>query len=120
MPDKKKILICDDEEGIRESLKLILGEKYDLVFTCSGKECLEQLDKEKDIRLVLLDIKMPKQNGIEITKEIKRLYPHIKVIIVTGYGSMEIVQEATNAGAVDYIVKPFESKEILKKISKIL
>ena len=120
MDDKKRILICDDEEGIRESLKLILGEKYDLIFACSGKDCLDQLGKEKDINLVLLDIKMPKQNGIEITKEIKRLHPHIKVIIVTGYGSMEIAQEVTNAGADDYIIKPFESKEILKKISLTL
>lgn len=120
MNNKPKILICDDEEGIRESFKLILGEKYDLVFTNSGKECLEQLEKAKDVGLVLIDIKMPKQNGIEITREIKRLHPNIKVIIVTGYASTEIAQEATLAGADDYIVKPFESKNILQKISEIL
>ena len=120
MDTKKRILICDDEEGIRESLKLILGDKYDLVFTCSGKECLDQLGAEKNIGLVLIDIKMPKQNGLETTREIKRLFPHIKVIVVTGYSSAEIAQEATSAGAFDYIVKPFESREILKKISLTL
>ncbi|MDD4860841.1 MAG: response regulator, partial [Smithellaceae bacterium] len=64
MTSKKKILICDDEEGIRESLKLILENDYDLIFSCSGKECLEKLKREQDIKLVLLDIKMPKQNGL--------------------------------------------------------
>ena len=76
MNEKKKILICDDEEGIRESFKLILGETYDLVFATNGPEALEILKNQEDIPLVLIDIKMPKINGIEITKEIKRLTPH--------------------------------------------
>lgn len=117
---KKRILICDDEEGIRESLKLILENDYDLVFSCSGKECLEKLEHYKDIKLVLLDIKMPKQNGLEATREIKRVRPDIKIIIVTGYASPEIAQEALAAGVTDFIVKPFDSKEILKKIKNIL
>jgi CheY-like chemotaxis protein len=120
MDNKPKILICDDEEGIRESMKLILGEKYDLVMCCNGKECLEQLKAQKDIRLVLLDIKMPKQNGLEVTRDIKRVRPDAKVIIVTGYASPEVAQEAMSFGADDYIPKPFESKEILKKVSESL
>jgi YesN/AraC family two-component response regulator len=118
MSKKQRILICDDEEGIRESLKLILNDKYDMVFACNGSECLEALKKEKNIPVVLMDIKMPKQNGLEITKEVKRLFPAIKVIIVTGYESVEIAQEAASAGADAYITKPFESKDILKKISQ--
>ena len=116
MSHKPKILICDDEEGIRESLKLILENDYDLVFSCSGQECLEKLGKESNIGLILVDIKMPKQNGLEVTKEIKRLHPDAKVIIVTGYASPEIAQEALSAGADDYIPKPFESKAVLNKI----
>jgi len=118
MTAKKRILICDDEEGIRESLKLILENDYDLVFSCSGKECLEKLERQKDIKLVLLDIKMPKQNGLEVTREIKRVRPDIKIIIVTGYASPEIAQEAISVGADDYIPKPFASKEILDKVSE--
>jgi CheY-like chemotaxis protein len=117
MSNKPSILVCDDEEGIRESLKLILNDTYDLTVTCSGKECLDQLDKNKDIKLVLIDIKMPEQNGLEVTKEIKRLHPNTKVIIVTGYASAEIAQEAAQLGADAYITKPFESKDILKKVS---
>ncbi|MFB3918528.1 MAG: response regulator [Candidatus Velamenicoccus archaeovorus] len=116
MTAKKRILICDDEEGIRESLKLILEKDYDLVFSCSGQECLEMLKKEGNMSMVLIDIKMPKQSGINVTREIKHTHPGLPVIIVTGYKSAEIAQEATEAGASDYIVKPFETKEILKRI----
>jgi CheY-like chemotaxis protein len=120
MTEKKKILICDDEEGIRESLNLILKDSYNLIFATNGQECLETLKKDKNINLVLMDIKMPKQNGIDVTRDIKRLNPNIKVIVVTGYESAEIAQEATSAGADAYITKPFESKDILKKIGAYL
>lgn len=116
----KKILICDDEEGIRKSLELILGEKYELIFAKCGEECLEQLKKNNDIPLVLTDIKMPKQNGIMLTKDIKSLYPNIKVIIITGYNCTEIAQQATENGADDYIVKPFDTKEVLKKVESYI
>ena len=121
MSKKEKILICDDEEGIRESFKLILGEKYDLIFACNGQECFETLNKQgQDIGVVLMDIKMPKQNGLEITKDVKRRYPHLKVIVVTGYASAEVAQEALACGANDYIPKPFESKDVLNKVKMIL
>ena len=120
MADKEKILICDDERGIQESFRLILGEKYELILTSCGDECLNQLYNYKDIKLVLMDIKIPKQNGLEIMQEIKSRHPNTKMIVVTGYSSAEIAQEATKIGAIDYIVKPFESKDILKKIELIL
>ena len=120
MSKKPTILICDDEEGIRESFNLIFKDKYELVFADCGENCLKALKENEDISLILMDIKMPRQNGIEITKDIKRLRPNIKVIVVTGYESAEIAQEATEAGADAYITKPFESKEILKKINMYL
>lgn len=110
----KKILICDDEEGIRESLKLILGDHYDLILTDSGEQCLQCLDNDKTIGLVLLDIKMPKINGLEILRAIKEKYPELSVIIVTGYKSVETAAEASSLGASGYIVKPFKSDEILE------
>ncbi|MFH1460767.1 MAG: response regulator [Candidatus Omnitrophota bacterium] len=116
MRDKKRILICDDEEGIRESLKLILEKDYDLVFAKNGNECLSALKNKSSISLVLLDIKMPVQNGLEVTQCIKEKFPDKKVIIVTGYKSAEIAQEAAEKGAIDYIVKPFDSKDILEKV----
>jgi len=116
----QKILICDDEEGIRESLKLILGDHYDLILTDSGEQCLQCLDNDKNIGLVLLDIKMPKVNGLDILKAIKEKKSQLKVIIVTGYKSVETASEASSLGASGYIVKPFKSDEILEAVGKLI
>lgn len=111
-----KILICDDEEGIRESLKLILSNHYNLILTNDAEQCLECLEKAQDIKLVLLDIKMPKINGLELLKRIKEKRSNLNVIIVTGYKSVETATEAVRLGASGYIVKPFKSDEILDMV----
>jgi DNA-binding NtrC family response regulator len=114
---KPVVLICDDEEGIRESFKLILEDTYDLKFAQNGIEALDLL-KSINPKAMLLDIKMPKAHGIEILKQIKKIKPSLPVIIVTGYQSVEMAQEAIKNGAADYIPKPFESKQILKAVSE--
>ena len=116
----QKILICDDEEGIRESLKLILSDHYDLISVDSGEQCLECLDNDSSIGLVLLDIKMPKVNGLDTLKAIKEKNPDLHVIIVTRYKSVETASEATALGASGYIVKPFKSDEILESVGKLI
>ena len=115
-----KILICDDEEGIRESLKLVLGDHYNLVAVDSGDMAVEVLSRSKEIKLMLLDIKMPKTNGLDALQEIKKKFPHVKIIMVTGYKSVETAAEATRLGASGYIVKPFKSEEILETVKKNL
>ena len=115
----QKILICDDEEGIRESLKLILGDHYNLIIAQDGDQCLECLRNSKEIKLVLIDIKMPKRNGLEIIKEIKEKHPATKIIVVTGYRSFETANEAIRLGASGYIVKPFKSEEILATVKSM-
>jgi DNA-binding NtrC family response regulator len=114
-----KILICDDEENIRETLKLILGDTYNLFLVGSGEQALYTLENNKDIKTVLLDIKMPKANGLEVLKEIKHRFPQVKIIMVTGYRSVETAAEASRLGASGYIVKPFKSQEILESIKKL-
>lgn len=111
------ILICDDEEGIRESFKLILEDNYDLIFAHDGLEACEILMTTTPA-LMLLDIKMPKLHGMEVLKQIKKLKPALPVIIVTGYQSIEMAQEALKNGAADYIPKPFDSKQIKDAVKK--
>jgi len=113
-----KVLICDDEEGIRESLKLILGDHYSLVLVDSGDMALEVLSHNKDIKVLLLDIKMPQTSGLDSLQEIKKKYPQLKIIMVTGYKSVETAAEAARLGACGYIVKPFKSVEILETVKK--
>jgi DNA-binding NtrC family response regulator len=115
--NKPTILICDDEEGIRESFKLILADTYTLRFATNGIEALEIL-KTLSPSLMLLDIKMPKTHGLEILKKVKELKPNLPVIIVTGYQSVEMAQEAIKSGASDYIPKPFDTKQILKVVAQ--
>ena len=116
----QKILICDDEEGIRESLKLILSDFYELILAKDGTQCLDCLAKSKDIGLVLMDIKMPKVNGLEVLKQIKDKFPKLNVVIITGYKSVETATEAVRLGASGYIVKPFKSEEILSTVKTTL
>lgn len=115
-----KILICDDEEGVRESLKLVLGEFYDLVVVENPEQAFEILNNAKDIKLMLLDVKMPKMNGIDALKAVKQKFPSLHVIMVTGYKSVEIAAEATKLGACGYIVKPFKSEEVIEKVKKVM
>ena len=114
---KKKILICDDEEGIRESLKLILENDYDLIFAQNGDEAVNAMRTNR-IDITILDIKMPKKDGLETLKELMRINPSSKVVIATGYKSVDIAKEAMNIGATDYIVKPFDRDKIKKVVEK--
>ena len=117
----KKILICDDEEGVRESLKLILEKDFDLVITDSGAQCIE-LAKAKNSNLgaVLLDIRMPLVNGLTVLRAIREHRPKMPVLMVTGYKSVEAAAETTRLGANGYIVKPFNSSEILESVRKFM
>jgi DNA-binding NtrC family response regulator len=114
---RKKILVCDDEEGIRESLKLILEKDYDVVFAESGDDAIQKM-KTSPTDMVILDIKMPRKDGLETLKEIKKVSPMANVIIATGYKSVDTAQEAMRLGASDYIVKPFDRETISKVVKK--
>ena len=115
----KKILICDDEEGVRESLKIIIGEHYPLIACATPEAAIHALAHDQSIGVCLLDIKMPVINGLDLLTLIKKDYPKVKIIMVTGYKSVEIAAEATRLGASGYIVKPFKAEEILEKIEKL-
>lgn len=116
---KKQILICDDQPNIRESYKLILEKDYDLVFAVNGQDVLLYLT-ENTPDLLLMDIKMPKMDGLTALKELKKVRPYLPVLIVTGYDSVETAAAALESGALDYIVKPFEPEQILKSVQKAL
>ena len=120
LPMKQKILICDDEQNICEAYKLILEELYDLHIVNSGQDALAALKKDKDIKVMFLDIKMPKVSGLSVLNEIKTQFPHLKIIMVTGYRSVEAASEATRLGASGYIIKPFKSQDILDTVKRNL
>lgn len=116
---KARILIADDEEGIRESLNLILGEEYDLVFAVDGEETLSKLQREP-FALALLDIKMPKLDGLEVLRRLKTDGHKTPILMLTAYQSVELAREAIKLGARDYLPKPFEREQILTAVRGIL
>ncbi len=121
MPGARRplILVCDDQDSVRRSYKVILSKRYDVQFVANGLEALAFLKKVTP-DLVFLDLKMPKRHGMDILTDIKRAVPALPVIVVTGYHSAEVAQEAARLGAVDYIAKPFGSADILSAIAKSL
>ena len=115
-----KILIVDDEKSIRVSLKDILElENYTVDVASRGEDALEMLN-EDEFDLILLDLKMPGVNGVEVMHQATQLYPSTKVIVLTGHGSLESAIEAIRHGAEDYMLKPFKTEEILDSISRSL
>ncbi len=116
---KSRILIADDEEGIRESLSLILGTEYELSFAVDGEEVLTKLEHES-FQLVLLDIKMPKLDGLEVLKQLKQQGLSSPVLILTAYQSIELAKEAIRLGAMNYLSKPFERNHIMKIVHEVL
>lgn len=115
---KIQVLVCDDEEGVRESLKLILSGDCNLSFSVNGEEAVEHV-KRHDPDLVIMDIKMPKMNGLEALSQIKKLKPQIRVMIITGYESDDVAAQAIRLGADDYLTKPFNRETVRAKMQKL-
>ena len=116
---KANVLVCDDEEGVRETLKHMLGGEYELSFAADGEEAVEHV-KANNPDMAIMDIKMPRLNGLEALRKIKELKPGIRVVIITGYESTDVATEAINLGADDYITKPFRQQKILTQIRALL
>jgi len=120
MQDKAKILIVEDEKGMRDVLEIFLQEEgYDTFIAKDGREAIEML--EKDIfDVVITDVKMPGADGFEVLKKTKEVSPHTVVIMITAFGSAEAAIEAIKLGAYDYIEKPFKIEEIRVVIKRAL
>ena len=121
MEPTAKILVIDDEPGMREMLSYELEQQgYKVITAKNGKEGKEKFTKD-DFDLVITDMKMPGMDGIQVLKEIKTfLDPNVEVIIMTGYGTMESAIESFRQNAYDYINKPFSIDEISHVIRKAL
>ena len=117
-----RILIVDDDPDIRDVLKLTLSEEnYEIIEACDGEEALKII-RATQPDLILLDYKIPKVDGREVCRQIKKdlLLRHLPIIMVTGKGDISDKVDGIDAGADDYVVKPFEPKELLARIRMIL
>jgi DNA-binding response OmpR family regulator/flavodoxin len=111
-PDQMHVLVIDDEVAVNNNVRKILKKKgYRVDQATSKAEALEKID-QRDYRLVLLDLKMPGVKGLELLEAIRTVRPQAKVIIITGYASIETAVQTARMGAVDYVPKPFTPDEI--------
>ena len=110
---KPRILVVDDEQDIRSSLQRIL-EYEGMVFeeAASGKEALERL-KTFEADAVLLDIKMPRMDGLEVLAEMRSQQPDLPVVMISGHGTIGTAVEATKLGAFDFMEKPLARERVL-------
>jgi two-component system response regulator (stage 0 sporulation protein F) len=118
--DNKKVLIVDDQNGIRILLMEVFNsEGYTTFQAANGKLALDIVRNESP-DLVLLDMKIPGMDGLEILKHLKELDPSIKVIMMTAYGELDMIKEATKLGALMHFTKPFDIDEMRIAVNKHL
>ena len=113
------LLAVDDERGVRESVKMVFCKDYRLLEAESVDVAIRQVQNEKP-QVVLLDVLMPKTDGIEILRQIKSIHPSCEVIMLTGVNSQQLAAKAMDFGAFDFIAKPFDIVELRQKVKNAL
>jgi len=117
--DPPLLLLVDDEMGVRESLKMVFGKTFRLLEADNVDGAIAQV---RDARpaVVLLDVLMPKTDGIEVLKQIKEIHPACAVIMLTGVNSQQLAAKATEFGAFDFVGKPFDVVDLRQKVARAL
>ncbi len=114
---RKRVLVVDDDSMNLVRTKMILGKEYDVLLATSGMEALNKLRYET-VDLVLLDIEMPGMNGMETFERIKSSDVEVPVIFLTASGLEDDVVNAIKLGAVNYLKKPFQPQELMKRVTQ--
>ncbi len=116
----KKILIVDDQQGIRLLLKEVFErEGYEALVAANGNEAL-QITEQGCPNLILMDMKMPGMDGIELLKRLKGRDEECKVIMMTAYGELGVIEESRNWGVMRYFTKPFDVFELRDAVHELL
>ncbi len=113
--EKMKLMLVDDEERFLSTMCKLLEKKgYDAITASNGSEALEKL-RTHNIHVVVLDVKMPEMDGNETLRAIKRLYPMVEVIMLTGHATVESAIDGLKSGASDYLMKPTDIDDLIRK-----
>ena len=114
--DAFRVLIVDDESDFLDTLmKRMRKREVDVTGAGSGREALDVLSRDQ-VDVVLLDVKMPGMDGIQVLREIKRLHPLVEVVMLTGHANIEVAIEGMESGAFDYLIKPMDIDDLLYKL----
>ena len=113
------ILVVDDERGVRESFNIVLKDHYHVLMAQSGSEAIDIFSKNY-VDLVLLDIRLPDVDGVDLLRKLKVTEPGVEIIMVTAVKSIQTAVQAIKSGAYEYIIKPFDVEEVLTVINRAL
>ncbi len=114
-----KVLLVDDEVPFVEAMSRRLKKRdVDILAAFSGPEALDILENDQSVELVILDVKMPVMDGIETLAEIRKRYPLVEVIMLTGHATVETGIEGMKLGAFDYLMKPCDMEVLIKKLKE--
>ncbi len=117
---KKKVLLVEDEAVVRESVRdWLTDDGYDVECVGTGEEALEKIKKEA-FGVVVLDLRLPGINGLQVFEHVKEITPETKEVIITAYPSKETQEKARRLGLLDYLSKPFKVEDLEKTISGAL
>jgi DNA-binding NtrC family response regulator len=117
---KMKILVVDDDAIVIKSCRRILeAEGFEVTTVPSADEALEKI-KYYDFDLLLMDVKMPKHDGLFLMREIKKHWPDIPIIVMSGYPTPETIADVLKLGATQFIPKPFRPDELTKSVRQVL
>jgi DNA-binding NtrC family response regulator len=113
MTDNNRILIVDDDETVRWSyLRSLQGISCNIATAGNGEEALETME-QNPFDVVLLDMRMPGQDGLSVLRTIKQKWPESEVVIITGYPTVDSAKEAVRLGAYDYVAKPVGPQDVI-------
>ena len=119
-----RVILADDEQYEREYLERIIQESYpgllEIVDTAvDGVDLMEKLERCKP-HIVLLDIKMPRMNGLEAADQIRKKYPDIQMVVISAYSDFSFAKQALKLGVTDYLLKPYLDSELRETLDKVI
>jgi DNA-binding NtrC family response regulator len=113
------VLLVDDEVPFVETMtKRLTKRDLRITFAFNGQEALDKLEEDRSVEVVILDVKMPGMDGAETLKEIKRRYPLVEVIMLTGHATVESGIDGMKLGAFDYLMKPCDMDQLISKVKE--
>ena len=120
MSPRARVLVADDDRAVRTALQVNLGKAgYDVTLVADAEQALEAL-RSSPFDVLLTDVKMPGLGGMELLAEARTHWPDVRVVVMTGFGSVRDAVAAMQAGAADYIIKPIERDELLLLLDRAL
>ena len=119
-PTTTTVLIVDDEDSIRDVCRIVVRDTGLHSRTASTTEQALEILEQHPVDIVITDLRVPQMGGIELLKRVRENYPHMAVIVLTQYGTIESAVEATRMGAADYLTKPFRIPELRDKLDRIV